>query len=143
MAIKESAAIDVENHLHEKKSVFYLGSQSEHALDFSSVSDVAKERLARLTDEKNHLFSYLYGGFELAQYRAQWERAGFPIGDRPEILATLYNIGFGKSKPNDHPQVGGSTIRIANTDYTFGALAFEFYYSGEMLDVFPYSVPSS
>lgn len=143
MAIKESAAIDVENHLRDKKSVFYLGASSERALDFSSGSDVAKERLARLTDEKNHLFSYLYGGFELAQYRAQWERAGFPIGDRPEILATLYNIGFGKSKPNDHPQVGGSTIRIADTDYTFGALAFEYYYSGEMIDLFPYTVPSS
>lgn len=142
MAIKESAAIDVENHLQNPRSLYYLGPQSEHVLDFSS-SDHATERLARLTDEKNHFFSYLYGGFELAQYRAQWQRAGFPIGDRPEVLATLYNIGFGKSKPNDHPQVGGSTINIANTNYTFGALAFEFYYSGEMLDVFPYSVPSS
>ncbi len=138
MAIKEAAAIDVENHLKNRGSVYYLGTQSEHVLDFST-TDQAKERFARLTDEKNHLFSFLYGGFELAQYRAQWQRAGFPIDDRPEILATLYNIGFGKSKPSDHPQVGGSTIHIADTDYTFGALAFEFYYSGEMLDVFPYS----
>lgn len=142
MAIKEAAAIDVERHLRDQRSVFYLGPDREHALDFST-PDQAKERFARLTDEKNHLFSYLYGGFELAQYRTQWQRAGFPIGDRPEILATLYNIGFGRSKPNDHPQVGGSTIHIAGSDYTFGALAFEFYYSGEMLDVFPYTVSSS
>lgn len=142
MAIKETAAIDVEEHLRNPRSVFYLGTDREHALDFTS-DNVPKERFARLTDEKNHLFSYLYGGFELAQYRAQWKRANFPIDDRPEILATLYNIGFGKSKPNSNPQVGGSTIHIADVDYTFGALAFEFYYSGEMLDVFPYSVPSS
>jgi hypothetical protein len=142
MAIKETAAIDVEEHLRNPRSVFYLGADREHALDFTS-DNIPKERFARLTDEKNHLFSYLYGGFELAQYRAQWKRANFPIDDRPEILATLYNIGFGKSKPNASPQVGGSTIHIADVDYTFGALAFEFYYSGEMLDVFPYSVPSS
>jgi len=142
MAIKEATAIDVERHLQDPNSPYYLGADREHALDFST-PDQAKERFTRLTDEKNHLFSYLYGGFELAQYRAQWRRANFPIDDRPEILATLYNIGFSKSKPNDHPQVGGSTIRIADIDYSFGALAFEFYYSGEMLDVFPYSVASS
>lgn len=142
MAIKEAAALDVERHLKTHSSSYYLGPQYEHALDFST-SDQSKERFTRLTDEKNHLFSYLYGGFELAQYRAQWKKAGFPIDDRPEILATLYNIGFGKSKPSDHPQVGGSTLHIADTDYTFGALAFEFYYSGEMMDVFPYTVPSS
>lgn len=137
MAIKEATAIDVERHLQTPSSVYYLGANREHALDFSS-ADQTKERYNRLTDEKNHLFSYLYGGFELAQFRAQWKRAGFPIDDRPEILATLYNIGFGRSKPNDHPAVGGSTITIADTEYTFGALAFEFYYSGELSDIFPY-----
>lgn len=139
MAIKEAAAIDVERHLKSRSSSYYLGPASQHVLDFSTPNQ-SKERFARLTDEKNHLFSYLYGGFELAQYGAQWKRKGFPIDDRPEVLATLYNIGFGKSKPNNHPQVGGSTIRIADTNYTFGSLAFEFYYSGEMLDVFPYQV---
>lgn len=142
MAIKEAAAIDVEDHLRDRRSVFYLGRGVEHVLDFSGL-DRGQERLARLTDEKNHLFSYLYGGLALAQFRAQWRRAGYPIDRRPEVLATLYNIGFGRSKPNDHPQVGGSTITIADTNYTFGALAFEYYYSGEMLDIFPYLEPSS
>jgi hypothetical protein len=37
-----------------------------------------------------------------------------------------------------NPSVGGSTIAIKEKKYSFGALAFEFYYSGEMVDVFPY-----
>lgn len=136
MAIKEADAIDIENHLHSVKSPFYLGPDYAHGLDFQT-TDQAKERLARLTNEKNHYFSYLYGGFELAQFMKQWQVAGYPLNDRPEILATLYNIGFSRSKPNNHPAVGGSTITIAGQEYTFGSLAFEFYYSGLMVNQFP------
>ncbi len=142
MAIKEVTAVMVENNLRDPKSLYYLGPEHEAALDFST-PDHNKERFDRLTNEKNHLYSYLYGGFELAQFRAQWRKENFPIDNRPEVLATLYNIGFKHSKPNNNPQVGGSTIHIADTDYTFGALAFEFYYSGEMLDVFPYTATSA
>ena len=142
MSIKEADAIDVENHLNTRTSPYYLGTDKEHLLDFTS-DDKTKERMTRLTDEKNHYYSYLYGGLQLAQFMAQWKRANFPINDRPEVLATLYNIGFGKSKPNADPKVGGSTLTIADTQYTFGALAFEFYYSGEMLDVFPYTTTTA
>ncbi len=68
----------------------------------------------------------------------QWQRAGFPIDDRPEILASLFNLGYQRSKPKKNPSVGGSVFKIHETDYTFGAVAFEFYYSGELADVFPY-----
>lgn len=137
MAIKEAAAIDVERHLSDPRSVYYLGAAREHALDFTT-SEVAKERFARLTNERDHRYSYLYGGFELAQFIAQWQRAGYPIDHRPEILATLYNIGFGRSIPKAQPDVGGSTLTIAGQPYTFGSLAFEMYYSGELRDDFPY-----
>ena len=68
----------------------------------------------------------------------QWERAGFPIGDRPEILATLFNIGFEVSVPKANPLVGGSSLMIHNEPYTFGAIAYEYYYSGELFDLFPF-----
>lgn len=142
MAIKEATAIDVERHLKTTASSYYLGADRSHLLDFTSDNHDA-ERLARLTDEDNHYYSYLYGGLELEQFITQWQKAGYDIRHRPEILATLYNIGFSRSKPNTNPQVGGSTLTIADTPYTFGALAFEFYYSGELLDVFPYSPASS
>ena len=137
MSIKEKAAIQIENNLKNKKSDLYPGPAYEHLLDFSQ-TDTAKERYDRLTNEKDHYYSYLYGALLIKELVAQWSKSGYEIGDRPEILATLFNIGFNYSKPKAQPQVGGSTITIKGRDYTFGSLAYEFYYSGELLDEFPY-----
>ena len=68
----------------------------------------------------------------------QWERAGFPIDDRPEIFASLFNLGYNKSKPKKYPSVGGSEFKIRDEQHTFGAVAFDFYYSGELCDLFPF-----
>ncbi len=136
MAMKEKTALAIEAQLRNRASPFYLGSFAEHLLDLPSGHE-SSERYQRLTDEKNHSYSYLYAGLELAQFRQQWERAGFPIGDRPEIYATLFNIGFDRSKPNPSPRVGGSEVTIGGVHYTFGSLAYEFYFSGDLLDAFP------
>ena len=42
----------------------------------------------------------------LALYQDQWESAdpGFSLRDRPEILATLYQIGFARSRPHAAPR---------------------------------------
>ena len=79
----------------------------------------------------------MYTAFLLRQYFAQWEKAGYDISNRPEVLGTLFNIGFFKSVPKAKPEAGGSTFNIAGKDYTFGGLCFEFYYSGEMIEEFP------
>jgi hypothetical protein len=49
----------------------------------------------------------------------------------------LFNLGFHKSKPSKHPKVGGSNFNVAEREYTFGGLCYEFYYSGELMDNFP------
>ncbi|MFZ2310046.1 MAG: hypothetical protein WAW11_00690 [Patescibacteria group bacterium] len=139
MSIKEAAAILAENNLKDNKSVFYLGDKYQHLLDFST-SDITKERYTKLTDEKNHYYSYLYGGVIIKEFIAQWQKAGYDIEDRPEILATLFNIGLQNSKPKENPQVGGSKITIGDSDYVFGSLAYEFYYSGDLIGEFPYSI---
>ena len=138
MSIKEAAAILAENNLKDSKSTFYLGDKYEHILDFST-SDITKERYGRLTDEKNHYYSYLYGGVIIKEFIAQWQKAGYDIENRPEILATLFNIGIQNSRPKENPQVGGSKITIGKSDYVFGSLAYEFYYSGDLINEFPYS----
>ena len=69
----------------------------------------------------------------------QWERAGFPIDTRPEIIATLFNIGFDASVPKENPVVGGSEVLIKNNYYSFGAISYDFYYSGELFDLFPFN----
>jgi hypothetical protein len=135
--VKPETAILAEKYLKDSLSAFYPGKKYEHLLDFYT-SDITKERFDRLVNYRNHFYSYLYAGVILSEVRQQWKKSGFDISDRPEILATLFNVGYGYSIPKSNPSVGGSTIAIHEKKYTFGALAFEFYYSGEMLDVFPY-----
>lgn len=136
MSIKEKTAIGIEERLKDQGTPFYLGEKYEHLLDFST-DDHGRERYDRLTNEKDHYYSYLYGALYLREIMSQWEKAGWPIDDRPEILATIFNIGFKNSQPKADPAVGGSQIMIGNEEYSFGALAYEFFFSGEMDDKFP------
>ena len=41
------------------------------------------------------------------------------------------------SQPKRNPRVGGSTITVHEQKYSFGALAYQFYYSGELNEIFP------
>jgi hypothetical protein len=127
----------IEQNLKDSTSVFYLGEKYRHLLDFQTNS-IEDERFNRLTSYQNHFYSYLYAALNIKQIKMQWERAGFPIDDRPEILATLYNIGFEVSVPKSNPVVGGSTVMIHEKPYSFGSIAFEYYYSGELFDLFPF-----
>jgi hypothetical protein len=138
MSIKEKMAIETENHLHDIKSPYYLGPDSEKILDFSGGTDIAKERYNRLTNEKDHYYSYLYGSLIIKQFQEQWQKAGYDLKYRPEIIATLFNIGYSHSAPKANPTVGGSTLEINGEEYFFGSLAYEFYYSGELVEEFPF-----
>ncbi|MDE2031204.1 MAG: hypothetical protein KGI58_03035 [Patescibacteria group bacterium] len=137
--VKINTAETIENNLKDTSSPYYLGPSYEHIFDYST-TDINSERLQRLTDTNNHYYSYLYTAIFLKEIMHQWQLAGYPISDRPEVLATLFNIGFNKSVPKANPEVGGSTITINDRDYTFGDLAYEFYYSGELSDIFPIKV---
>ena len=135
--IKEQTAMDIEKNLHDPKSVYYLGDKYVHLLDFKTDNPKA-ERVNRLVDYKNHFYSYIYAAIFVKQVKIQWEKAGYPIDNRPEILATLFNVGYPQSEPKKHPKVGGSTIKIHEKPHSFGAVAYEFYYSGELYDLFPF-----
>lgn len=135
--IKVPTAQTIEKNLKDSTSIFYLGKQYEHLLDFQT-SNIQQERFKRLTSYQNHFYSYMYAALNVKQINVQWERAGFPIGDRPEILATLYNIGYEVSIPKENPLVGGSGINIKGKKYSFGSVAYEFYYSGELFELFPF-----
>jgi len=135
--IKVETAQVIERNLKDRQSVFYLGEKYEHLLDFQT-DYPETERYKRLTDYKNHFYSYLYAALNIKQLKMQWQRSGFPIDDRPEILATLFNIGFEGSVPKANPLVGGSTLMIHDKPYSFGSIAFEYYYSGEQFDLFPF-----
>jgi hypothetical protein len=135
--IKVPTAQRIEKNLKDSTSLFYLGQKYENLLDFQS-PNIAQERFKRLTSYQNHFYSYLYAALNVKQLKVQWEKSGFPISDRPEILATLYNIGYEVSVPKENPEVGGSGINIKGKRYSFGAVAYEFYYSGELYELFPF-----
>jgi hypothetical protein len=138
--IKPKTAGQIEEHLKDRTSPFYLGPDMEHILDYPIGADVESERLSRITDVSNPYYSYLYVGLYLKQVEAQWSSKGYDISNRPEILSTLYNLGFYYSVPNPDPKTGGTLININGVDYTFGDLGYEFYYSGELSDIFPLGV---
>lgn len=143
--IKENTAQRIERYLKDSTSMYYLGNKYAHLLDYDSTinynnqhNDTMSVRVKRLVQYKDHYYSYLYAAIYIKQIKTQWEKAGFPIDNRPEILASLFNLGYQKSIPKKNPAVGGSNFKIREQDYTFGSVAYEFYYSGEMSNIFPY-----
>lgn len=135
--IKEHTARMVENHLKDSSSEFYMGKHYENILDFET-DNHEMERYNRLVDYRSHLYSYIYTGCILHQTMLQWRRAGYDISDRPDILCTLFNVGFSQSHPHGEPRCGGSHISVDGRLYTFGAIGFDFYYSGDLAHAFPY-----
>ena len=134
--IKDETARAVESHLTDSTSSFYLGENYSTLLAFTT-TDTDTERFNRIVDEHNHYYSYLYTALYVAQIEKQWRNAGFPISERPEVLATLWNLGFTKSKPNANAKSGGAEIDINGVKYSFGSLAKDFYYSDEMIELYP------
>ena len=135
--IKDFTAKAVEEHLKDPSSEFYMGKAYEHLLDFTT-DDHETERYNRLVDYRNHLYSYIYTGCILHQTMLQWRRAGYDISDRPDVLFTLFNVGFSQSVPKPDPVPGGSHIEVGDRMYTFGGIGFDFYYSGELAEAFPF-----
>ena len=153
MGMKDNTAAEVEANLQNPSSPYYPGPQYAHLLDYTSTStsasgtattslsatstDITSLRYTRLTNQENHYYSYLYAGLYLKEIETQWQNAGFPITNRPDILSTHYNIGFEHSTPNANPQVGGASIVINGVTYTFGGLAEQFYSSNLLTNLFP------
>ena len=136
MGVKQDTAKQIESSLKDQSSPWYLGPAYENILDFTT-SDHDTERFSRLTDEHDRSFSYLYAGIFIKEIESQWQKAGFPIADKPDVIATLYDIGFDNSHPHANPLSGGAEIDIGSTTYSFGALANSFYQSDELTDIFP------
>jgi hypothetical protein len=144
--ILEHTALRIENTVFNKKSEFYAGDYFQNCINVNDsfpelVNDTIRahkhKTIQRLIKRGDHYYSYLYTAFLLRQYQAHWERNGYSLENRPEILGSLFNLGYEKSKPKKNPEVGGSTFNVGGKDYTFGGLCFEFYYSGQLQDLFP------
>ena len=135
--LKPKTVMQIEDNLNNPSSPFYLGPSMQHIADHDASVSLDADRMARITDVKNPYYSYLYVGLFMKEIQTQWKNAGFDISNRPDVYATLYNLGFNFSVPKANPEAGGAVINIAGVDYTFGDIGYEFYYSGELSDIFP------
>ncbi|MBU2103666.1 hypothetical protein KKD81_02565 [Patescibacteria group bacterium] len=135
--IKQETAKKVEEHAEDPTSPFYPGPEAAALLAYPDGVERNAELFRRLTDEKDHYYSYLYTALYLKEVQAQWSAAGFPIDSNPEALVTLFNIGFANSRPNANPQAGGAPISVGGKTYAFGELGADFYRSSELRDLFP------
>jgi hypothetical protein len=135
--LKPKTIGEIEANLKDTSSPFYPGKELEHVADYAPDAVHDDEMMNRITNTKDPYYSYLYVGLYLKEVQSQWQKQGFDVSKRPEVLGTLYNLGFFYSKPNATPAAGGTLIHVNNTDYVYGDLAYEFYYSGELGDLFP------
>lgn len=135
--IKQETARKVEEYAKDPSSPFYSGPDAARLLAYNDPISQDAELFNRLTDDKNHYYSYLYTAIYLKEIMAQWERAGFDISNDANAVVTLFNIGFENSNPNPTPQAGGASITVGGRSYAFGQLGGEFYRSDELTDSFP------
>lgn len=136
--LKPETVKRIDTQLHDPSSVFYLGKEMENVVTYPLNLDQEIVRFDRITDTKETYYSYLYAGLFMRQVIAQWAVSGYDIAHRPEVLSTLYNLGFNRSIPKAEPGAGGAPITVNGTEYNFGQLGYQFYYSGELSQEFPY-----
>jgi hypothetical protein len=136
--MKQKTAEEVEQYANDPNSPFYPGAEYAALINYASSTESKDQELFnRLTDEKDHYYSYLYTALYLKEIEMQWKRAGYDVGNRPDVLVTLFNLGFAASAPKPNPQVAGAPITIGGQTYSFGDLGATFYHSDELLVEFP------
>ena len=135
--IKQETATQIERYAADPTSPFYPGDGIADLMKYTEVGDRSSLLYKRLTNEKDHYYSYLYTAIFIREIQSQWRRAGFDISSNSGAIVTLFNIGFEKSNPNPSPQTAGAPIAVGGSVYTFGELGENFYLSEELLTEFP------
>ncbi|MEA3432582.1 MAG: hypothetical protein U9R01_07950 [candidate division WOR-3 bacterium] len=101
--VKIKTAYWIEKQLNDPFSKFYPGEKYRNIL---KVSESPEELIYKL---KNDTLNIYYASAYLRIIQSYWEKAGFPIDNRPDILGTLYSTGlFYRDrrirKPNKDPK---------------------------------------
>ena len=131
--IKIETAKAIEANIFNPSSLYYLGEETKELIAYPETTEGRDAELyRRLTDNKDRYYQYLYTALFIKQIQTQWEAAGYPVADKPEVIVTLFNLGFVKSRPNPTPKAGGAIITTGGKTYTYGELGSLFYYSDEL-----------
>ena len=134
--IKEDTAKQIETYANDGTSPFYPGKEAASLIAYPPGIDHDTELYNRLTDEHNHYYSYLYTALFIKEVENQWAASGFNIEGKPEVIATLFNLGFNQSIPKADPIIAGSSITLAENTYMYGELGALIYNSSEFDTIF-------
>ena len=136
--IKEDTAIQIENQALDPTSPFYPGPGMADLFAYTGTTTPHDTALYnRLTETHDHYYSYLYTALYIKEVESQWAHAGFDVTHKPEVVVTLFNIGFQGSHPNGAPKAAGAVITTGSRQYVYGQLGANFYYSDELTGFFP------
>ncbi len=135
--IKQETANKIEQYANDPTSPFYPGPEAAALITYPEGVNHDTELYNRLTDEKDHYYSYLYTALFIKEIQSQWIASGFDVSQKPEVIVTLFNVGFNASFPNANPTVAGSSINLGGHNYTYGELGTLIYNSNELGAVFP------
>ena len=108
--IKQETAVQIEIYAASTTSPFYPGPGMAELLAYAPGDPHDSALYLRLTDPKNHYYSYLYTALFIKEIEAQWKAAGYDISGNPGAIITLFNIGFKSSHPNPNPTPAGAVI---------------------------------
>ncbi|NDK07810.1 hypothetical protein EOM39_01020 [Candidatus Gracilibacteria bacterium] len=126
--MKITTAMEIEKHLKDPNSEFYLGKKYETILE-SSPYNKNLSLQKKLTENKNYYHQYLYTGLAIKMIKKQWKERGYDLEDKLGIVATIYNLGLKKSNPNAYPGIGGAEIYIDGKKWYFGELGEKIWIS--------------
>ncbi len=135
--IKQETAVQIEQYANDPTSPFYPGDGIAKLIAYPDGVAHDETLYKRLTNEKDHYYSYLYTAIFIKEIQSQWLRSGFNLSQNPGAIVTLFNIGFEKSHPNATPETAGAPITVGGTVYSFGGLGEKFYLSDELSAEFP------
>ncbi len=119
--VKIKTAYWIETQLNDSSSIFCPG---EKYVGLLKLSTSAKELLTKLEDDSLNIF---YAAAYLRIIQNYWDKQGFNIDNKPDILGTLYSIGMfgddGKArKPHANPKANWFGEKVKSSLFLFEAL---------------------
>jgi hypothetical protein len=105
----------IEHQLNDSLSEFYPSKDYQNILQ---ISQSPQEIIDKLNDDRTNL---LYAAAYMRIIQSYWEKAGFPIDDRVDIIATIFSYGiFSREtgeplKPHEEPKAnwfGSEALRF-------------------------------
>ncbi len=111
--VKLKTAYWIEKQLNTSESIYNPGNQYKGIL---KISTSPEELILKLTNDSLNIF---YAAAYIRIIQSRWEKEGFLLDDKPEIIGTLYSTGLfyrdGKERtPRMNPDANGFGKKVKN-----------------------------